>query len=91
MSDTRLAATVHGHVQGVGFRWWVQSHAVPLGLTGSAQNMSDGTVQVVAEGTADAVNQLLGYLTSGSTPGAVSRVDHNTMPATGEFTRFSTL
>lgn len=46
----RLTAFVHGHVQGVGFRWWTRSRALELGLAGHATNLQDGRVQVVAEG-----------------------------------------
>ena len=36
LADVRLTAWVHGHVQGVGFRWWTRSRALELGLTGFA-------------------------------------------------------
>lgn len=70
---TRLTAWVHGAVQGVGFRWWTRSRALELGLTGSAANLSDGRVQVVAEGTREHCERLLSLLRSGTSPG---RVDH---------------
>ena len=37
-------------MQGVGFRWWTRSKALELGLVGSARNLHDGRVAVVAEG-----------------------------------------
>ena len=46
----RMTAHVHGQVQGVGFRWWTRARALELGLVGSATNLADGRVQVVAEG-----------------------------------------
>jgi len=55
MTDTepvRLTAWVHGHVQGVGFRWWTRSRALELGLDGYASNQPDGRVLVVAPGAA---------------------------------------
>ncbi|MGP6172879.1 acylphosphatase [Corynebacterium sp. A21] len=55
----RLTAWVHGDVQGVGFRWWTRSQALELGLAGSAKNLDDGRVCVVAEGSRDAVAELL--------------------------------
>lgn len=61
-SHTRLTAWVHGHVQGVGFRWWTRSRALELELVGSATNLADGRVCVVAEGTPDAVTELLRLL-----------------------------
>ena len=48
--NVRLTAWVHGRVQGVGFRWWARSQALKLGLRGSATNLPDGRVEVVAEG-----------------------------------------
>jgi acylphosphatase len=72
--DVRLTAWVHGRVQGVGFRWWTRSRALELGLTGYASNRPDGRVQVVAQGTRDACEQLLRMLQSGETPGHVANV-----------------
>ena len=65
----RLTAYVDGRVQGVGFRYWVRTKAIALGLTGSAANLDDGQVEVIAEGPAGAVRALLAELTGGQTPG----------------------
>lgn len=70
----RLTAWVHGHVQGVGFRWWTRSRALELGLVGYASNQPDGRVLVVAQGTKTACEQLLGFLRGGATPGSVDQV-----------------
>ncbi|TQJ02355.1 acylphosphatase [Amycolatopsis cihanbeyliensis] len=70
---TRLTAWVHGQVQGVGFRWWTRSRALELGLVGSASNLADGRVEVIAEGSKDHCARLLAALRSGESPG---RVDH---------------
>lgn len=70
----RLTAWVHGHVQGVGFRWWTRSRALELGLVGSATNLADGRVQVVAEGSAEALAALLARLRGPDTPGRVDTV-----------------
>lgn len=69
----RLTAWVHGMVQGVGFRWWTRSKALELGLVGSATNLRDGRVEVVAEGPKDNCERLLAALRSDTSPG---RVDH---------------
>ncbi len=63
----RLTAFVHGRVQGVGFRWWTRSRALELGLVGSATNLPDGRVCVVAEGPRADVGKLLALL--GAQPG----------------------
>ena len=70
----RMTAWVHGRVQGVGFRWWTRSRALELGLAGHAANLSDGRVEVVAEGPREVCEQLLTALRSGSSPGYVKRV-----------------
>jgi len=79
----RLTAWVHGHVQGVGFRWWTRSRALELGLVGHATNTSDGRVCVVAEGDAGACGRLLDALRSGDTPGRVDLVVDDRGPARG--------
>lgn len=70
----RLTAWVDGLVQGVGFRWWVRSRALELGLTGSATNLPDGRVQVIAEGPRPACATLLTLLRGPGTPGRVTNV-----------------
>jgi acylphosphatase len=74
LAEVRLTAWVHGHVQGVGFRWWTRSRALELGLTGYAANRPDGRVQVVAQGPRHACERLLELLKSGTTPGRVDNV-----------------
>ena len=70
----RLTAFVDGRVQGVGFRWWVRARALELQLAGSATNLPDGRVEVVAEGPRPAVEKLLSLLKGPATPGRVARV-----------------
>jgi acylphosphatase len=82
-SAIRLTAWVHGQVQGVGFRWWTRSRALEFGLVGSASNLSDGRVEVLAEGSRDACEALLAALRSGQTPGRVDRVTERWSEATG--------
>ncbi|MDL4818832.1 acylphosphatase [Actinomadura opuntiae] len=66
----RVTAWVRGRVQGVGFRWWVRARALELGLAGSATNLSDGRVEVVAEGPRERCERLLELL-EGDAPGGV--------------------
>jgi acylphosphatase len=70
----RLTAWVEGGVQGVGFRYWVMQRATDLGLAGSATNLDDGRVQIVAEGSDSACQRLLDTLESGAGPGRVTRL-----------------
>jgi acylphosphatase len=85
----RLEATIHGRVQGVGFRFFVEDHARALRLTGYTRNLPDGRrVEVVAEGRRAALEQLVTALRQGPPGSYVERVDTSWEPATGEFRDF---
>ena len=71
----RAVAVVSGHVQGVGYRYFVRGLAARHGLAGSAQNLPDGRVEVVLEGEDDAVDAVLAALAGPDAPGRVARVD----------------
>lgn len=76
-------ARVEGRVQAVGFRWWTMHRARELGVSGSAVNLSDGTVQVHAEGVRTAVDTLLVELREGPPSARVSTVSTSWEPPTG--------
>jgi acylphosphatase len=86
--EVRLTAWVRGRVQGVGFRWWVRARALELGLVGSATNLSDGRVEVVAEGGRAACESLLSQLRGPGTPGRVTGVTERWGSARGGFVSF---
>jgi acylphosphatase len=85
---TRLHAVVEGHVQGVGFRYFVLNRANELNLTGWVRNTFSGDVEVVAEGERLVLDDLLDSLQKGPRSSFVTRVRENWEPATSEFTRF---
>jgi acylphosphatase len=87
----RLTAWVDGRVQGVGFRWWVRSRALALGLAGAATNLPDGRVEVVAEGGRRACAELLDLLDGGSAPGRVTVVTHEWGEPRGDLCGFTAL
>lgn len=70
----RLTALVSGRVQGVNYRAFVQTHARNLGLSGYAENLGDGRVEVVAEGPRAALGDLLLRLKQGPAHAEVSEV-----------------
>ncbi|WP_323377759.1 acylphosphatase [Streptomyces smaragdinus] len=74
-APVRLTAWIRGRVQGVGFRWFTRATALEIGgLTGFATNLTDGRVQVVAEGPRESCEALLVWLTGTDTPGRVDGV-----------------
>lgn len=84
----RLIAKISGHVQGVFFRDTTRRHAQRRGITGWVRNEPDGTVQVVAEGAEEDLEQLLHFLQRGPSAARVDRVEAEWQSATGEFTTF---
>lgn len=85
---TRLTAWVHGHVQGVGFRWWTRSRALELGLSGYAANQADGRVLVVAQGSRADAQKLLELLRGPDTPGHVDTVVADFSDPSGDYSGF---
>ncbi|MEW5560087.1 acylphosphatase [Enterobacter asburiae] len=73
MAQVCMIAWVHGLVQGVGFRYSTQREALKLGLTGYAKNLDDGSVEVLACGETEKVEQLIAWLKAGGPRSA--RVD----------------
>jgi len=50
---------VAGRVQGVGYRMWAERAAIALAITGWVRNRGDGTVELLATGTEDAIAALI--------------------------------
>lgn len=80
MTATAARFVVHGAVQGVGFRWFVLREAERLGLRGLVRNLRDGSVEVIAAGTPEAVAALERALAEGPRPARVDRVEKSDVP-----------
>lgn len=65
----RVTIWVDGGVQGVGFRWWVQTQARRLGLAGSVANLWDGRVEIHAQGPDADIAALIEAVTARRGPG----------------------
>jgi acylphosphatase len=74
MSDVRVRAVVHGRVQGVFYRDSCRTEARRLGVRGWVRNRSDGTVEVVAEGPRDRVDEFLTWCRQGPSRATVTDV-----------------
>jgi acylphosphatase len=89
VSAERLTARVTGRVQGVGFRFWARRQADALGLTGWVMNSDDDrTVEVVAEGSPEALSEMEARIRRGPPGAIVMSVEVGRGPATGEFDGF---
>lgn len=71
----RKAGRAHGRVQGVGFRFFVQTEAKRRGVTGWVKNMDDGTVTMEIQGTPEQLDSLVERLKKGNGFAKVSQLD----------------
>ena len=80
----RFVARVEGRVQGVGYRYFVQSRAEALHLAGSVRNMPNrSSVRVEAEGPREVLEGLIEDLREGPPAARVDRVEVEWLPPTG--------
>lgn len=56
---------VDGHVQGVGFRYFVQQQATALNLTGWVRNRLDDQVEILAQGDESQLQKLVSVVRVG--------------------------
>jgi acylphosphatase len=84
----RLEAIVRGRVQMVMYRDFAMRKARSLKLVGEVQNLSDGTVRVVAEGSREKLDAYVKKLWSGSILSKVEHVEVTFMKAKGGYISF---
>ncbi|MBD3312710.1 acylphosphatase [archaeon] len=87
----RLHAYVSGVVQGVFFRKNTKEQANRLGLKGWVKNLSDGRVEVVAEGEESKLKELLEWIHQGPPSASVTGVESEWLESTREFKGFRIL
>ncbi len=81
MTATRFL--ISGQVQGVGFRMFVARQAERLAVTGYARNLDDGRVEVVADGSDEAITTLEGRLRDGPPGARVEKMERTSPPPAG--------
>ena len=86
-----ILCIVSGNVQGVLYRRFIQSKAQDLGQTGSARNLDDGTVEVVAQGKEADVRALLESIYSGTDEAEVDNASVQWGPVTEALPDFQIL
>jgi acylphosphatase len=88
MAARRIRAVVRGEVQGVFFRARTQEEGLRLGLSGWVRNQPDGSVETVAEGEADRIEQFCRWLHHGPPAARVIGVEIEEQSTKGERQRF---
>ena len=87
----RLHIFYSGRVQGVGFRFTVETTAVALRLTGWVRNLRDGRVEAVVEGQEPKLHEFLEHMRTGPMANFIKKTDVSWEAAAGARTaaRFS--
>jgi acylphosphatase len=88
MALKRIRAVVKGRVQGVFFRSHTQEKALALGLAGWVRNRPDGSVETVAEGDVDRLEQFHQWLHHGPPAARVDLVEVEEQKPQGELRDF---
>ena len=71
----RRRVFISGLVQDVWFRATTAKHAVRAGVHGWVRNLPDGRVEVILEGSADAVNEMIDFCSRGPEMARVDRIE----------------
>ena len=79
---------VKGRVQRVGFRFFIEDAARRENVRGYVRNQHDGTVEVVAEGDADAMQRFEMALRRGPTGARVDDVETTEVEPSNRFSSF---
>jgi acylphosphatase len=79
---------IKGRVQRVGFRYFVEDAARREGIAGYVRNQHDGSVEIVAEGDADALQRFEMAVRRGPAGARVDEVDTLEVEASGRFAGF---
>ena len=86
--EQRAFILVKGRVQGVYFRASVVQTATGLGIRGHVENLADGNVRIVAEGTTEDLEKLIEWCGEGPPRAKVESVELKWLPPEGGFVDF---
>jgi acylphosphatase len=79
---------VSGSVQGVGYRQGCRQMARSLDLVGWVRNLSDGRVEIFAQGPDEGVNQILEWVWAGPAGARVAGVESDVLAPDATLTDF---
>jgi acylphosphatase len=79
---------IRGDVQGVGYRFFAQRAAARHQVVGYVRNMSDGSVESLAEGSAASVEAFKHDLSTGPQWAAVTQVEELVVEPSGMYSMF---
>jgi acylphosphatase len=89
VAESRVRLKIAGRVQGVYYRASTVQQAQVLGLTGWVKNCPDGSVEAVAEGIVEKIEELIAWCRNGPAGARVTEVSVEWQVAEGAFRDFS--
>jgi acylphosphatase len=79
---------VKGRVQGVGFRYFTIHAARACRVVGTVRNLPDGTVEAIAEGSSDSIDEFRKRLWEGPSFSNVTMVEETELLVSRRYTVF---
>jgi acylphosphatase len=75
-----ISITISGKVQGVFYRQSTRERAIELGITGTVQNLRDGSVHIIATGTQEQLDELRNWCGKGPVRAVVEKIEVKELP-----------
>jgi acylphosphatase len=88
MSRQQMTVLYSGRVQGVGFRYTVKSLTPGFEVTGTVRNLTDGRVELQAEGERAELDAFRQAVRESGLGGLIKQEEESFAPATGQFRGF---
>jgi acylphosphatase len=81
--ETAVRVRIRGRVQGVAYRYWTVEEASALNLRGWVRNRSDGSVEALFIGPAEAVEDMIDACRSGPPAARVTGIEREAAADSG--------
>ncbi len=89
MVTKHVSITIHGKVQGVGFRFAAIDKALELDLTGVVKNYEKDKVQIEVEGPVDNLQPFLKWCHVGPKGSQIDKVDYSSSEELQKYEKFT--
>ena len=86
-----IKLTIHGKVQGVGYRRWFEQQALALEIKGYVKNLDSGEVEAVIVGTENQLHAIIQRSYTGPSRAEVSKIIQSEFDQAQDFVTFQML
>lgn len=86
-----IKLTIHGKVQGVGYRRWFEQQALALELKGYVKNLDSGEVEAVIVGTENQLHAIIQRSYTGPSRAEISKIIQSEFEHAQDFVTFQML